>query len=508
MAHPDLAHAAAVLAAIGAVLLLAGRGRAMVLGGLVVLGAGEAALLDAGSGSGALDRLSSPAGAAAGLLALGAVAVAAAILVARPGWLPIVAIVAAPLRPPISFESGGGFPLSVATNGQLGRLLPLYFVLAAATLALIWRAFDGRTSQAAVRALPRVVAWPAAAFIAFASLSLLWADHPGSSVDLLAYFTLPFALLLAIVARSPFPDWAPRAMARAAIALGTLFAVIGLYQAATRDLFFYAPNLEVSNANSNFFRVTSLFGDPSLYGRHVVLAMTVLLVCLALQRIDLRLGIGLLVVLWLGLFFSYSQSSMVALVCVTLAIAFVTGGPPVRRLVAGGLVVAVLLAVGFLASVEIRGESLRHETSDRTQRVTDTTRVIAHYPFVGVGIGGQPQASRRLSGRDRPTPNFVSHATPLTVAAELGVVGLALYVWLLVGGARAIMAVRRLEPGLGLALGACLLALFVHACFYSGFLEDPLTWVVLAVAAGQLTWSRRDDGVHRHTRDQAKPAPA
>ena len=165
-------------------------------------------------------------------------------------------------------------------------------------------------------------------------------------MDLLAYFTVPFALLLAIVARSPFPDWAPRAMARAAVALGTLFAVIGLYQAATRDLFFYAPNLEVSNANSNFFRVTSLFGDPSLYGRHVVLAMTVLLVCLALQRIDLRLGIGLLVVLWLGLFFSYSQSSMVALVCVTLAIAFVTGGPGVRRLVAGGLLVAILLGRG------------------------------------------------------------------------------------------------------------------------------------------------------------------
>jgi hypothetical protein len=68
--------------------------------------------------------------------------------------------------------------------------------------------------------------------------------------------------------------------------------------------------------------------------------------------------------------------------------------------------------------------------------------------------------------------------------------------------------VRRLEPGLGLALGACLLALFVHACFYSGFLEDPLTWVVLAVAAGQLTWSRRDDGVHRRGRDEADPAPA
>jgi putative inorganic carbon (HCO3(-)) transporter len=488
MAHPDLAHAAAVLAAIGAVLLLAGRGRAMVLGGLVVLGAGEVALLDAGSGSGALDRLSSPAGAAAGLLALGAVGVAAAILVARPGWLPVVAIVAAPLRPPISFESGGGFPLSVATNGQLGRLLPLYFVLGAATLALIWRAFDGRTSQAAVRALPRVVAWPAAAFIAFASLSLLWADHPGSSVDLLAYFTLPFALLLAILARSPFPDWAPKAMARAAIALGTLFAVIGLYQAATRDLFFYAPNLEVSNANSNFFRVTSLFGDPSLYGRHVVLAMTVLLVCLALQRIDLRLGIGLLVVLWLGLFFSYSQSSFVALVVVMLAIALAAGDARVRKAVAGIAVAGVVVVAAYGVVKLVDGGSLRQVTSDRTSRVQDATRVIRHHPVVGVGIGNQARVSRRLAGSDRPTANFVSHTTPLTVAAELGVIGLALYAWLIVGGTKLLLEVAGRERALGLALGMSFLALFVHALFYSGFLEDPLTWVVLGVGAGWLAW--------------------
>ena len=65
------------------------------------------------------------------------------------------------------------------------------------------------------------------------------------------------------------------------------------------------------------------------------------------------------------------------------------------------------------------------------------------------------------------------------------------------GGARIIEAVRRLDPALGLALGASLLALFVHALFYSGFLEDPLTWLVLTVAAGQLTWTRRDNGSMR-----------
>jgi O-antigen ligase len=115
--------------------------------------------------------------------------------------------------------------------------------------------------------------------------------------------------------------------------------------------------------------------------------------------------------------------------------------------------------------------------------------VVRHHPVLGVGIGGQPRASRELAGSDRPTPNFVSHTTPLTVAAELGVVGVVLYAWLLVGGARLIEGVRRREQALGLALATSFLALFVHALFYSGFLEDPITWLVLAVGAGWLAWA-------------------
>jgi O-antigen ligase len=160
----------------------------------------------------------------------------------------------------------------------------------------------------------------------------------------------------------------------------------------------------------------------------------------------------------------------------------------VRRAVGALALVAALAAVAFVAREVINGESLNHITSDRTERVQDTARVIEDDPLIGVGISGQPRASRELVGSDRPTPNFVSHTTPLTVAAELGLIGVALYVWLLVGGARLIEQVRRREQALGLALAASFVALFVHALFYSGFLEDPLTWLVLAVAAGWLSW--------------------
>jgi O-antigen ligase len=388
-------------------------------------------------------------------------------------------LLAAPLRPPLSFDSSATLLVQVADDGRLGRLLPLYFVLAAVAAALGWLTLRGRE----VRALPREVALPAAAFLAFACCSLLWADDVEAGTNHLLFFTLPFAALVATVARADFPAWAPRALAVTGIALACVFAAVGLWQAATHELFFYAPNLAVSNANTDYFRVTSLFGDPSLYGRHVVLGIGVALALLATRRWRTWPLIALLLLMWAGLLFSYSQSSMIALLVITLALAIATGDARMRRAVGLLAAAAVLAACAYVAVQVADGKSLNRITSDRTERVEDATRVIEKHPIVGVGIGGQPRASRRLARSERPTPNFVSHTTPLTVFAELGAVGLAFYAWLLVGGARLILRLRTRDEALGLALGAAFLGLFVHALFYSGFLEDPLTWLVVGIAA-------------------------
>ena len=478
MEHADTAQLAAVGGALGSVLVLLARGRLPLLAGLVLLAAAELGFAWA-LGGGPLDRLNGASGAGAVALGLVAVGAAAALLAQRPALVPMAVLVAAPLRPPLSFDSSSALLVQIADDGRLGRLLPLYFVLAAAACALGWRALRGKE----LRPVPRQVALPAAALFAFACCSLLWADDVEAGTNLLLFFTLPFVTLLATVARADLPSWAPRALAVAALALATLFAAVGLWQAATHELFFYAPNLAASNANTDYFRVTSLFGDPSLYGRHLVLGIGVALTLLATRRWRVWPLIGLLAVMWGGLLFSYSQSSMVALLVVTVLLAVATGDRRVRRAVALLTLAAALVGCGYLAVQVADGESLNRITSDRTNRVEDALRVIEKHPLVGVGIGGQPRASRRLAGSERPTPNFVSHTTPLTVFAELGVVGLALYAWLLAGGAWLIFQVWRRDEAFGLALGAAFVGLFVHALFYSGFLEDPITWLVIGIAA-------------------------
>ena len=467
---------AAVLGALGAVAVLVAGRRGTLLGGFVAVAAAEVLLARAGG-----LHISAKLVAAA---VLGVVILAAlAALLLSAFWLvtPLV-LVASPFRLPLDFGSNHRFYVAIAHGGQLGRLLPLYAVLAVAVLATGWRAIRGTP----VRPIRREIALPAAAFLAFASLSLLWSEDVGSGRNLLEYFLLPFAILVVVVARAPFPERLPRVLGVVSIALATLFAAVGLVEAATHRLIFYAHNLQVANTYTSFFRVTSLFRDPSLYGRHVVLGIAIVVVCLWLRKLDVLPAAVLLAILFAGLYFSYSQSSYAALFVVVLAVTLVAGDTRARRVALVAAVAVALIGTG-IAAAKVVHSSVRKATSDRSRRIELTAKVFAHHPLAGVGLGGQPRASQKLATRYGPLQNFVSHTTPLTVAAELGIVGLLAYVSILVGAARAIDDVRRRHQALGLSLAAVFLALFVHSLAYSGFFEDPITWLVFGIAAAFLT---------------------
>jgi hypothetical protein len=463
---------AAVLGAIGAAAVLTAGRRLTLLGGFAVVAAAEIVLAHAGG----LHLSAKLLGAAiVGVVILAGLAA----LLLQAFWLvtPLV-LLAAPFRLPLDFGSSHRFYVAIAHGGQLGRLLPLYVVLAVAALATAWNAVRGGP----IRPIRRDIAWPSAAFLAFASLSMMWSEDVGSARNLLEYFLLPFAVLVVVVAHAPFPARMPRILGTISIALAVLFAVIGLAEEATHRLIFYAHNLQVSNTYTSFFRVTSLFRDPSLYGRHLVLGIAIVVVCMWLRKLDVVPAAVLVALLFAGLYFSYSQSSYAALFVVVLAITLAAGDRRARR-VAVVAAVAVLLVGTGIAAAKVVHSSVRKATSDRSRRIELTARAFAHHPLAGVGLGGQPRASQKLATRFGPLQNFVSHTTPLTVAAELGIVGLVAYIAILLGAAHAIDDVRRRQQALGLSLGAVFLALFVHSLAYSGFFEDPITWLVLGIAA-------------------------
>ena len=415
---------------------------------------------------------------------LGAVGVAgalasaagAALLLRHPWALPFAALACLPVR----------IPVDIGTE-EANLLLPLYLVVSALALALGWQLLRG---DARVRELGPI-AWPLAAVVAWTGAALLWTDDLRQGAIFLTAFVLPFGLLAVGIARLP---WSPRALRwiyGALLASALVYAGVGLYQWWTREVF-WNPKLIVDNAYAPFFRVNSVFWDPSIYGRYLVVAIlaTLALVLLGLRDRLVAAGIAAIAALWLGLFFSFSQSSFAALVAGTLAIAVIVWRW--RAAAALGLVALLVVSVGF-ATPQFRHRlldeskaGLNKTTSGRAGLVSNGLRIARDNPVTGVGTGSFKRAYADRTGlKGREPKKAASHSTPVTVAAETGIPGLLLLGWLGVAALGAALRARA-SAGAGrvaLVAGLTLGAIAVHSFFYNALFEDPTSWALLGLVA-------------------------
>jgi hypothetical protein len=396
---------------------------------------------------------------AVGVVALAAAAgalLAAAVVVHRMPWVFMVAcVVAAPVRIPIHVGSD---------DARL--LLPLYGVLAAGALATLYDVLRGAET-------PRVgpVTRALAAILLLSAASLLWAaDGHQGAVDML-FFYLPFGFMTVRIAQLDCSGLGMRAALAAQVGLALLFAAVGLWQEAVHRVF-WNPGVETSNAYRSFFRVNSLFWDASVYGRFLAVTL-ILLAGIAIYRGLTPPVIAVMAVLFAGLYFTYSQSSFLALAAGALALGACVWP---WRVTAGVLVAGAVAAAGILA-VEVAGSSANRASGGRSHLVELGWRVIRHHPVLGAGLGGFAKAA--VAGTEHPyrLKGAASHTTPVTVAAELGPLGIAAYGWLLGALAWAGLAGRR-APGVSRTLFAALVAIFASSLFYNSFFEDPTVWLI------------------------------
>ncbi|HEY5199211.1 MAG TPA: O-antigen ligase family protein [Solirubrobacteraceae bacterium] len=460
------------------------------------------------------------------LAALAVVGGLAVLIARRPQALPLLAVAALPFRVPIS--SGGD---------TSNLLIPLYVVVAAGTVAQIaallrrGRRDRGRREHSAagepgepgapVVDMPGdpgdpgepgapVADEPAAGLLEWALVGLvgLYAIQTSYSHDFtkaleqIVFFYVPFALLFVLLRRVRWTGRLLLACLGVLLGLALVFVLVGFVEYSRRELLLN-PKVISANMVESYFRVNSLFFDPNIYGRFLAIVMLLVTTAMlwARRRREVLAAALVLAVLWGGLMTSISQSSIAALLIglgVLAALRWDT-----RRTVA----VALALALAGGVFVLVAGSSIRVDlssskgadqaTTGRYDLIKGGVDLFAQRPLTGYGAGSFAVEYRSHQRSSTDSAVSASHTIPITIAAEQGILGLALYVVLLVA------CLRRLFGGGGgggggvrgsparVAIATAFVALVLHTMAYADFLEDPITWTLLGIGAALAAGNRR-----------------
>ena len=427
------------------------------------------------------------AGAAAGVVA---VLFLAWLVYRRPAALALLAVGALPFRVPVSIG-----------DSAANLLLPLYVVIAAGVIAYAWRTLrSGEADDEDERQGDRVLTWLRRAFAAVLVLygvQALYSSDVEQAVKNLSLFYVPFALLFLLLLEVNWSRVLLRRSLWVTVGLALAFAAIGCLEFATGHLLITNEKVVEANDLLPYFRVNSLFFDPNIYGRYLALTMILLAAVLlwTRRRKEALLIAGALAVLWVGLVFSLSQSSFAALVLGLAVLAALRWNPwPVVAAVGAAGAVALALVLLAPGALNLETKSLDRATSGRADLVGGGLSMVRDRPVFGFGSGAFEERFREREDVSSEKVAAASHTIALTVAAEQGIVGFGAYLALVVLSLALLFgrlwATLRSAPWPGAGavaragLAAAFCALLLHTLVYAAYLEDPLSWVLLAIVAG------------------------
>jgi hypothetical protein len=321
---------------------------------------------------------------------------------------------------------------------------------------------------------------------------------PGNFLELIPTAALLEGLALYVVvaalcrADSSFFDRAVRILAIGGAGLAML-SLVRLAEILIRN----PGAIETLRATSVGLRISPQIPDYIAAGSYFALCwLTALGVTLALPRQALFwLPVNMLLIA--GLYLTGSRSVIGAAIVGLAVPAFIVmrqKGAAKRGLLAFAVVTVVLMVVGYswMSGRDIAGEMARQSLSVRAELMRAGGRVIATRPLFGVGLDrfyllagayASPELRASWTGRMNPHNDF------LRFTAELGVIGGAAFLWILIAAGiriwRALSTTR--EPRLaGLAGG--LVAFLVTSLFSNPLLVRDVSfvfWLALGLAVGR-----------------------
>ncbi|RJQ52757.1 MAG: hypothetical protein C4521_09635 [Actinobacteria bacterium] len=250
-------------------------------------------------------------------------------------------------------------------------------------------------------------------------------------------------------------------------------------------------------------RIRGSFKDPNIFG---MLLMTALVSSFALvlgeKGLTRRRMAQAMAVVFVALVLTFSRGAWLAFAAGAAAIVLAYPGDRMRRIVPLGMAfaVAALLVLNLTPPEFVQTKILRlsQDTSTlaRIYMLKSGVQMVAANP-IGAGLAAFPTAYAAYRYGSVKPELIQSHTAYLTIAVEMGLAGLGLFLLLLFrflsttwpdirsGG-------RNLSTRLELAATAAVLGILVQAWFYSVELSKQLWFCMGLAVAAQLAASRKE----------------
>jgi O-antigen ligase len=288
---------------------------------------------------------------------------------------------------------------------------------------------------------------------------LVFVDHPVPVLKMLVMWTA-FVLVFQMIVT----DAKPETVRTILLALAVSAAVVGLK--AALDPGTGQPQRLLGIGEVAEGRPGGSFEDPNILATFEALGLPAA-VAFALGRNVLLRVVGAVsfVLILAGLTLSLSRGGFLA---AAGALLVMLAWRPFRYAAVAALAVVVVLQVGSgsfsgevqqTSVVQGRIQSVSYAAAGGDPRFAiwrATPEIIYEHPFFGIGANQYPVVSPRygLYAEDLGGSYQHAHDIPLTVAAELGLLGLAAMLWATVALARVLLAAYRRQSGFyrGLAL--------------------------------------------------------
>jgi O-antigen ligase len=327
----------------------------------------------------------------------------------------------------------------------------------------------------------------AALFVVWMAVSLIWALDPGRGTSILLSAT-EVLIMLTLVATVPSRASHLRMMATGFVVGAVLSALIGIV------------GTSVGGATVDMEgRMQGAAGDPNFFASQMVAAMVLAVGLFATTpRLGSRLLLGAaLVPLASGLIASGSRGGYVALIATGIAaiVVFRRQRAQILLVVAGiAAVMGIWLTNNSAAWHRITSAS-QDRGSGRQDLWTIGLRVYNDHPLLGVGLNNfevyAPRYTRQpgtLTGVVHIETERGVHNVYLSLLVETGIVGVALFLLLAVGGVMSgVRAGQRLEaagdPRAAMLARATTVALtgMLSAAFFLSDAEDKRIWVLIGL---------------------------